>query len=170
MASVGMALDLSHMAEDAARQALEIFPGVILASHANPRALLEGSPHLDRHLSDEVVHGIAERQGVIGSVPYNRFLVGGWSESDGRQVVPLARVADHIDYVCQLVGSADHAGLGSDFDGGFGLSMTPTGLDTVADLRLIGGVLAARGYRPTEVDAVLGGNWLHLLARALPEA
>ena len=78
-------------------------------------------------------------------------------------------MAEHIDYVCQLVGDVAHIGLGSDFDGGFGRSMVPAGLDNVGDLGLIGEALSRRGYSPHEVQAVLGGNWLTLLRRALPE-
>ncbi|GIT77973.1 MAG: hypothetical protein Ct9H300mP32_3550 [Verrucomicrobiota bacterium] len=34
--------------------------------------------------------------------------------------VALSHVVDHIDHVCQLAGNADHAGFGTDLDGGFG--------------------------------------------------
>jgi microsomal dipeptidase-like Zn-dependent dipeptidase len=47
--------------------------------------------------------------------------------------------------------------------------MVPDGLDNVGDLGLIGEALGRRGYSPHEVQAVLGGNWLALLRRALPE-
>ena len=30
-----------------------------------------------------------------------------------------------IDYICQLAGDPRHVGLGSDFDGGFGLQSVP---------------------------------------------
>jgi membrane dipeptidase len=169
MAELGMALDLSHMAEEAVWQALERFPGILLASHSNPRALLPGSPIPDRHLSDDVLRRLAERGGVIGIVPYNKFLRGGWEPADGRECVPVERVAEHIDYVCQVTGDVSHVGLGSDFDGGFGLSMIPAGLDNVGDLRFIGEALAGRGFSAQDVQAVLGGNWLSLLRRALPE-
>lgn len=169
MADLGISLDVSHMAEEATWQALDRFPGVLLASHCNPRALLEHSPIPDRHLSDAAIQRLAERGAVIGIVPYNRFLRGGWEPGDGREIVPLSRVAEHIDYVCQLVGDVAHVGLGSDFDGGFGRNMIPAGLDNVGDLRFIGEALAGRGYSTHEVQAVLGGNWLTLLRRALPE-
>jgi membrane dipeptidase len=81
----------------------------------------------------------------------------------------LEDVFAHIDHVCQLVGDARHVGLGSDFDGGFGLESIPVGLDSAADLRLIGDALSRHGYPAADVEAVLGGNWLHLLERGLPE-
>lgn len=169
MADLDMILDLSHLAEEAAREALASYRGVVIASHSNPRRLMTTGQNPDRHLSDEVLRGLADRGGVVGIVPYNRFLQAGWRPGDGRRSVPLRRVADHIDYVSQLVGKVANLGLGTDFDGGFGLGEVPDGLDTVADLRLIGEVLQDRGYRPEEVEAVLGGNWLDLLSRSLPE-
>jgi len=95
--------------------------------------------------------------------------VGGWKPEHGRERVTLDRVVAQVDYICQLTGSARHVALGSDFDGGLGLHKIPAGLDSVADLRFIGDALVARGYSPLEVEAILGGNWLSLLHRLLPE-
>jgi len=55
-------------------------------------------------------------------------------------------------------------GIGSDLDGGLGLEESPAELDTVADIALIGEVVP-EGAR----DGVLGGNWIRLLRRALPD-
>jgi membrane dipeptidase len=169
MAERGLGLDLSHMTEQGQRQALDAYPGVVLASHSNVQALLPESPTPERHLTDAVMHSLAERNGVVGLVLYNPFLVGGWKPEDGRAGVTLDRVCAQVDHVCQLTGSARHVALGSDFDGGLGLHKIPAGLDSVADLRLIGDALAARGYAPPDVEAILGGNWLSLLHRLLPE-
>jgi len=168
MNDLGMMLDLSHMAEQAYFEALDRFPGAIIASHSNARALLDGSPVPDRHLSDAMICRLVERDGVIGVVPYNRFLKGGWLPEDGRAVVTLEQVIRQIDYICQLAGDALHAGLGSDFDGGFGLNQLPNGLDSIADLRSIGESLARSGYQPVDVEAILSGNWLRMLRRGLP--
>jgi len=116
-----------------------------------------------------MIRRLVERDGVIGMVPYNRFLKGGWLPEDGRAAVTLEHVIRQIDHVCQLAGDAQHAGLGSDFDGGFGLDQIPAGLDSIADLRFIGESLAQSGYQPADVDAILSGNWLRMLRRGLPE-
>jgi membrane dipeptidase len=121
----------------------------------------------ERHLSDEVIRGLAERQGVIGVVLYNRFLRSEWTPDQGRRAVPLETVADHIDHICQVTGSSNHVGIGSDFDGGFGLQEAPQGLDSIADLGFIGSALQQRGYDQAEIEAILGGNWLGLLRRIL---
>ncbi len=168
MSSLGMGLDLSHMDEKAALQALEGYPGPLAATHANALALLKDSTS-NRHLSNRVIQGIVERNGVIGVVPYNLFLKPGWTTSEGRLVVSLENVAAHIDHICQLAGSARHAGIGSDFDGGFGLQSVPRDVDSVADLQKLGDLLLARGYSQEDTAAILGLNWQKFLERTLPE-
>jgi len=49
------------------------------------------------------------------------------------------------------------------------LESIPVGLDSVADLGLIGDTLSRHGYPAAQVEAVLSGNWLGLLQRGLPE-
>ena len=169
MADVGMILDLAHMAEDGAMEALERFPGPILVSHTSPLAVVPNAEKPERHITDIVIRYTAERDGVIGLVIGNRFLKDGWEPSQGRECVTLSNVAAGIDYICQMLGDAAHVGLGSDFDGGFGLDKVPYGLDSVADLRLIGEALEARGYDQQDIEGILGGNWLRFLERALPE-
>ncbi|MCP4520049.1 MAG: peptidase M19 [Delftia sp.] len=165
MAELGVGLDLSHMAERAALEAVDRFEGVLLASHSNPRGLVPG----DRHLSDTLIRGIAEREGVMGIVLYNGFLRRRWRMGDRKEQVTLDDVVQAIDYVCQRVGSAQHVALGSDFDGGFGSESVPAGLDTVADLPNIAVALKARGFEPGHITDIMGGNWLRLLRRLLPE-
>jgi membrane dipeptidase len=164
MAECGIILDLSHLAEASYFEALDRFEGRVVATHANPRALVPGP----RQLSDEMIRQLAARDGVMGIVPYNAFLKPGWRKHDGKEDVTLDAVVAAIDHVCQLVGDARHVGLGSDFDGGFGAESTPAGLDTVADLRRIGPALAEKGYAEAHVEAILGGNWLRVLEATLP--
>ncbi|HUF39776.1 MAG TPA: membrane dipeptidase [Anaerolineales bacterium] len=168
MADFGFALDLSHMDEQAALEALDRYEGPLLASHANCLSLLKGSDS-NRHLSDRVIAGIVERGGVIGAVPYNAFLKAGWKRGDDRAEVILADLVAHIDHVCQIAGDAGHAGIGSDFEGGFGRDETPTGLDTIADLHAIAPLLEERGYGPDDIAGIMGGNWARLMDRALPD-
>jgi len=165
MAEVGMILDVSHLAEEAFWEAVDRYEGVVVATHANPRALVPGP----RQLSDRMIRALAERGGVIGIVPFNSFLKPGWSLSDGKEALGLQDVAAAIDHVCQVVGDAAHVGLGSDFDGGFGAASAPAGMDTVADLAHIGPALGEMGYSDEDTAAILGGNWLRVLQAALPE-
>jgi len=170
MADFPFTLDLSHMDEAAALEALDLYEGPIIASHANCLALLEKETHYrNRHLSDRVLRGIIERDGIIGIVPFNTFLKPGWRRVNGsRAEVPLSALADHMDHICQLAGNARHAALGSDFDGGFGLQSVPPEIDTIADLQKIADFMIPRGYTDEDLAAALGKNWLRHLETHLP--
>jgi len=169
MASVGFTLDLSHMDAEAALQALDTYPGTIIASHANAAALLKDFP-TNRHLPDPVIRGLIEREGVIGIVPANGFLKVGWQHKLGsrKEEVTLQHVVAHIDYICQLAGDAKHVGIGSDFDGGFGLQAVPAEIDTIADLQKLAPRLAEKGYSDADIANLFGLNWQRILEKNLP--
>ncbi len=166
MASFGMVLDLSHMAPEAAVEALDRYEGTLFASHANP--LRFRPDRVDRNLSDTVIRRIAERGGVIGIMPYNLFLVCDWSMGDRKDAANMDTVIAAIDHVCQVTGSARYVGIGSDFDGGFGAAAAPVGFDTMTDLLSIGTALAKQGFAPDDVTAILNGNMLRVLRAGLP--
>jgi membrane dipeptidase len=169
MADFNFVLDLSHMDVAAAVESLDRYEGPVMATHSNCAALMKGSD-TNRHLPDHVIEGLIERNGVIGVIPLNTFLKVGWSRKNGsrREEVPLDVLIAHIDHICQIAGDSLHAGIGSDFDGGFGLQSIPPGLDSIADLQMIGSGLKARGYSESDVENILGGNWLRFLRRNLP--
>jgi len=150
MAEIGFILDLAHMDRQAAFQALERYPGTIITSHANASRLVE---HYEgnRLLEDDLIHAMLERGVVIGVVPYNNFLKFGWKESGGRQQISLRMVAEQADYICQLAGDAAHVGIGTDFDGGFGLQSTPREPDSIADLPKLLPILAEMVTAPSNV-------------------
>jgi membrane dipeptidase len=170
MADLGMILDLAHMPEESALEAIERYEGTLVVTHTSPLARVPHSEKPERHMRDHLIRLVAERGGVIGMLLANHFLKDGWDVSDGRQAVTFEDIVIAIDHVCQVVGDARHVGLGSDFDGGFGLNKAPSGLDSIADLRLIGDALRARGYSQADIDAILAENWLNILRTALPES
>ncbi len=161
MADYNLLLDLSHVWEDTAYEALERYPGPVASSHANPRAFVD----TPRQLSDALIRRIAARDGVMGVMPFNLMLAEGWRNGAAR--LPLARVAEVIDHICQVTGAASFVGIGSDFDGGFGREAVPEGLESSADLGKIGALLAERGYADSDIVAILSGNWLRVLRRVL---
>jgi len=168
MAETGMILDLSHLTDEGVTYALAHYPGPIIASHSNARALL---PHNTpgRHLGNRAIRHLAGRQGVIGLVLPHDFVKDRVKLGSPRHLVTLDDVVDQIDYMAQLVGHCGHLGLGSDLDGGVGQEHSPEGLDSIADLPNLAGVLDRRGYPPADIEAILGGNWLNFLRWALPE-
>jgi len=165
MADLGFILDISHMDEKAVLQSLDYYPKTIMASHANAKALIKGTES-NRFLSDNVIRRLARRNGVIGVVPYNRFLQAGWQASDGKESVSLEKVAEQIDYICQLTGDAGHVGLGTDFDGGFGVQKAPAEVDTIADLQKLAPILAGKGFSDADIGLIFYKNWLLFLERA----
>jgi membrane dipeptidase len=167
MERLDMILDISHMSEESFWESMEGFHGTVIASHSNCRSLVPG----DRHLTDEMIAAIAERGGVIGTVMANQFLVADWEHRDSTVApVTLADAIRHIDHLCEVTSSTLHCGIGSDFDGGFGVESTPMEFDSVADLSLLPAALAQAGYGAAEVDGIMGANWLHLLERGLPDS
>ncbi|MBN2812828.1 MAG: dipeptidase [Bacteroidales bacterium] len=86
-----------------------------------------------------------------------------WKEYDSINkfyppVLPdIARAVDHIDHVVKLVG-IDHVGIGSDFDGGGGLS----DCRDVTDFPKITDELIQRGYSADDIAKIWGGNFLRV--------
>lgn len=167
MASLGIPLDISHMREKAALTALDLYSGPIFASHANARAV-NGSDSV-RHLSDTVIRRLQERGGVIGVVPFNKFLIPDWDFTDAQGRVPLERLIAQIDYYCQMSGNSLQTGIGSDFDGGFGYPNIPLELNTIADLQKLDPILQKIGYTAEDVENIFHNNWKNHLENILPE-
>lgn len=71
---------------------------------------------------------------------------------------PLSLLMDHLDYIVKMIG-VDHVGLGSDFDG---IESAPQGLDDVTNLPLITKALLERGYSKTDIEKILGGNFIRV--------
>jgi membrane dipeptidase len=85
---------------------------------------------------------------------------------DKLPLAPLSALIDHIDHVAQVAG-IDHVGLGSDFDG---FPILPEGLSSAADLPKITAALVERGYRPEQLNKLLGGNLLRVFAAVQAKA
>lgn len=167
MAGLGMVLDLSHMNEKSTLQALERYEGPIVATHANVRKLLK-RPEDERHFTDQTIRALVERGGVMGVLPFNRFLRPGWHPSDDPSLTTLDHLIAHIDAICQIAGDARHVAIGSDFDGGWGWPNSPVEINTAADLQKLAPRLSERGYSQEDIAAILGGSWRAMLEKCLP--
>ena len=188
MNRVGIMVDVSHLSEDAIRQAVQLSSTPVIASHS---ALRHFTPGFQRNLSDENVKAIAARGGVVqvpfGSIfidaeaarTYSDFLV----EREAFRLAKLAAVAagkpvqgtepefpkvkptamsavlDNLDRLVQLAG-VDHAGIGSDFDGVNGELVAE--LRSVADYPQLVAGLQQRGYKDDDIRKILGGNLLRV--------
>ena len=166
MDRLGIVLDLVHTADTALDEALELYSGPVFVSHGNCRSLVEA----DRQISDAQIVAIAKRGGVLGIVLDAWMLVPNYSIEKGKgSTLPIDVVVDHIDHICQVTGSVDHVGIGSDLDGGFGTEQTPDELDTIGDLHRLLPILSQRGYTDAEVSKIFSGNWMRFFTEALPE-
>lgn len=165
MASLQMILDVTHLCDKAFWEALEIYNGPIWASHNNCRSLV---PH-NRQFSDEMIRALIEKGAVIGGALDAWMMVPDWERgvSTPKEMgCDLAKMVDHMDHICQIAGNADHIGIGTDLDGAFGQEQSPHDLDSIADLRKLKSLLAARGYLEEEITKVLSGNWIRFLKNA----
>lgn len=108
MEELGVALDLAHLGSRSCEQALEVFEGRVLASHANAAAV-HCSP---RNLADDVLAAVGERAGVVGLAAIPAF-TGPGDFAD--------RLADHHAHITAVAGAGTPA-FGADFCDYFGPS------------------------------------------------
>jgi membrane dipeptidase len=77
--------------------------------------------------------------------------------------VTLETMIKHLDHICQLAGNANHVGIGSDLDGGYGKEQCPADLDTIADLQKIVPLLQKRGYGDDDINRIMSQNFIDFL-------
>jgi membrane dipeptidase len=165
MERLNIILDVTHLCDDSFWEALDHFHGPIWASHSNCRVL---TPH-NRQFSDEQIKVLIERGAVIGGALDAWMMVPNWirgkttPEAIG---LKLERIIDHIDHVCQIAGNAEHSGIGSDLDGAFGREQSPGDLDTISDLSRLPALFSKRGYKASDIERIMSGNFIGFLERA----
>ena len=162
MERVGMILDVTHLSDQCFDEAMDLFGGRLLASHHNNRTLV---PH-QRQLTDDQTKKIIARGGVIGHAFDIWMIAPNYVRGVTQAEVPLERICDHIDRVCQLAGNARHAAIGSDLDGGYGREQSPSDLDTISDLQRLPEILARRGYKDADIENVMHANWVRFFKEA----
>ncbi|GAB5496234.1 MAG: membrane dipeptidase [Phycisphaerales bacterium] len=158
MSRLGIVLDLSHLSERATMDALDFTDVRVCATHSNCRSLLgeRNNPSWQRHLSDDTIKTVAARKGVIGLNLFKQFVQWPIAETERPSI---GQAVDHIDHICQLTGSAQHVGIGSDLDGGFGANDVPLGIERASDLLKVIDELRTRGYSDADVRAIAYDNW-----------
>jgi len=173
-ARLGMILDLAHASSKTFLQVLERAPdGPVVVSHAGCRAVYD----VPRNLSDDQLCALRDHDGVLAvmAVPLTVD-----------QAAPsLERVVDHIDHAVEVMG-IHHVGIGADFmaqiaasgaepavqagslmPDGMSCGAAVPGLSGPADYPALVREMEARGYSPEGLKAILSGNLLRVIARAL---
>jgi membrane dipeptidase len=148
-------LDLSHMADQAVADACAMWRGPIMASHSNAREIVPG----DRQITDATAKEVASREGMLGVSFYAKHL-----RTSGRAA--LDDVVRHVVHLAQAAGGPERVGLGTDLDGGFDARQAP--MNDLTELRELRERLTKR-FNKTQVEGVMGGNWIEFLGRSLPD-
>lgn len=163
---LGMTVDMTHLSDKSFWQVAERFEGRIHASHQNSRRI----SNWQRQFSDDQYRLVIQRDGVIGIAFDVIMLQHGYTRGQSQATATIDAAIENIDIVCQLAGNANHIGIGTDLDGGFGSEQTPTDLDRYTDLppRLLKG-LSDRGYSKDDIEKVMHGNWMRFFSEILPE-
>ncbi len=162
MERLGIILDATHLCDESFWDALDRFHGPVWASHSNCRALA----NWNRQFDDAQLKALIARGAVIGMAFDAIMMVHGWAHLRSKPQdfnLKLEKICEHIDHICQLAGNARHVGIGTDLDGGYGTEQTPMDLDSIADLARLDGLLAARGYKPGDIEGIFHGNFVRFL-------
>jgi membrane dipeptidase len=159
----GIIHDASHLADESFWNLLDATSDSVIASHSNCRAIVPG----DRHLTDDMIRAIAQRGGVIGINFYDKFLLP--PDEYGKRRATLGDIVRHARHICELTGSAQHVGIGTDMDGGLGRDQIPVEIQTSADLPRVADALSSAGFNDRDVNGIMGQNWLEFFGRHLPK-
>jgi microsomal dipeptidase-like Zn-dependent dipeptidase/anthranilate/para-aminobenzoate synthase component II len=147
MNRLGIMVDLSHAGEKSFYDALELSRTPIVCSHSSCRALCDHP----RNLTDDQMHALAQKGGVMQVTLYHGFLV-----KDGEATLDDAM--RHLDHAIEVMG-IDHVGLGTDFDGDGGIR----GLASSAELLNYTRELLKRKYSEADIQKLWGGNFLRVM-------
>ena len=184
MNELGMLVDLSHCGDRTTAEAIERSRKPCAITHAGCRAVYPSG----RNKPDELLRALADKGGVIGIFNMSVWLTD-------KPTVGLEELLVHVDHAVKVAG-VDHVGFGSDGSvvntggpdpqkdlEGFkhfvernkglpGSEQLPrhlhvtelTGPDRMS--RLAEG-LDRRGYKPADIEKILGGNFMRLLLETL---
>ena len=163
---LNLILDVTHLCDQSFWETLDNYNGNLWASHSNTRTIVPD----ERQFSDDQIKELIKREAVIGMAFDAWMMIPNWERGISNPVqkkLLIENIVDHIDHICQLTGSSNHIGLGSDLDGGFGKEQCPLDLDTIADLQKLDIILNKRGYSDDDINKIFNKNFIDFLIRVL---
>ena len=167
-------IDISHISDAGFWDVLELSDAPIIATHSNCRALCNHS----RNLTDDMIKALVDKGGIVCLNFFPSFV-----KAENPSVDDLL---DHIDRISKLVGP-QYVGLGPDFCAGrwdFVLRSWwsrgsadhnarrlpvdyPTGVEDITKMPNVTRGLVSRGYSDSEIEGILGANFLRLFERVV---
>ncbi|KAI9741645.1 MAG: hypothetical protein M1834_000029 [Cirrosporium novae-zelandiae] len=99
-------IDLSHVSEDCAKEALELTKAPVMFSHSNAKSVFD----CPRNVSDSVLDMVLANHGIVMVTFVPEHV------TTRRKDATMDMVLDHLFYIANRIGW-DFVGLGSDFDG-----------------------------------------------------
>ncbi|MEG1143742.1 MAG: dipeptidase [Clostridium sp.] len=152
MEDLGMVVDVSHLGDAGFFDVAKILKTPFAASHSNARAIASHT----RNLTDEMIHMLADRGGVMGI----NFCAAFLSDNELGKDVGQSRISDMVAHIQHIkkVGGIECIGLGSDYDGiGGELEM-----DSPAAFYRLEEELFRQGFSEEEIEKIFYKNVLRL--------
>ena len=147
-----VAIDISHMSDDAANDVFDTYEGLVINTHTACRHFVSDT----RLISDCQIKKIQERNGVIGLMTWGDKL-------KGNLTVEIDDYIDHICHVANVAGNTDLIGIGSSMDGGYGVASLPKGMNSIQSLELLYDAMLRRSFSDKEIEGILYRNWERIL-------
>lgn len=163
MEELGILVDTSHANEKTFWDVYENTTKPFIASHSNAYSICNAA----RNLKDDQIKAIAERRGVIG--------MNAWPEFIHAYNPSVEKLADHIDYIANLVG-IDYINFGFDFCDFLdsdAMSFSSSSVNAAKDIEdaskvpnLIN-VLVKRGYKNEDIEKIAYKNIMRVFEEVL---
>jgi membrane dipeptidase len=186
MNRLGIIVDMSHISAKAMSDILDVTKSPVIFSHSNVRALCNVNRNVPddilKRLKNnkglimltfvpEFTNSTFSKWYFEGDSLYtklNEQYAGDrnkinpemelWEKSNPQPVVTIADIAEHFEYVKQLIG-IDFIGIGGDYDG---IDYTITGLEDVSTFPNLLIELARRGWTESELRKISSENFLRV--------
>jgi membrane dipeptidase len=170
MNRLGIICDITHILEALRGKVIEESRAPVILSHANSISIVESG----NNATDATIAQLVKKGGMI-CVSFNSgrisqaVLAQMTSEKDPAKWprAGIDELIDHIDYLKKNFG-IDAIGIGSDY-GGTGRT-APKGLETIAGFPLLIYHMVKRGYSESEIEKVMGLNFIRLFERVEKKA